>query len=88
MKRGSTPRAPWWLLCIACVSCQHAPSVDVLGSFFPIWMVCTLIGVFLTIALRWILIRARLEAEVGPRALIYACSTVLWACLIWLIFFR
>lgn len=69
-------------------SCARAPSVDILGSFFPVWMVCLTIGVFLTFGLRILLLRTRLEAEVGPLALFYPCAVTLFTGLLWLIFFR
>ncbi len=69
-------------------SCARAPSVDILGSFFPVWMVCLTIGVFLTFGLRLLLLRTRLEAEVGPLALFYPCAVILFTGLLWLTFFR
>ena len=68
--------------------CARAPSVDILGSFFPVWMVCLTIGVFLTFGLRILLLRLRLEAEVGPLALFYPCAVTLFTGLLWLTFFR
>ena len=69
-------------------SCSRAPSVDILGSFFPVWMVCLTIGVFLSFGLRILLLRTRMEAEVGPLALFYPCAVILFTGLLWLIFFR
>jgi YtcA family len=71
-----------------CTGCTRAPSVDILGSFFPVWMVCLTIAVFLTFGLRIVLLRTRLESEVGPLALFYPCAVVLFTGLLWLMFFR
>ena len=68
--------------------CSRAPSVDILGSFFPIWMVCGSVGVVLAFITRKILVRSRLESHVGPVALFYPSLMVLVSCLLWLIFFR
>jgi hypothetical protein len=73
---------------LLCTGCARAPSVDILGSFFPVWMVCLTIGVFLTFGLRILLLRTRMEAEVGPLALFYPCAVILFTGLLWLIFFR
>jgi hypothetical protein len=73
---------------LAGTGCGRAPSVDILGSFFPIWMICLTMGVFLTFAVRYILLRTKLESEVGPPALFYPCTVVLCTCLLWLFFFR
>jgi YtcA family len=67
---------------------EHAPSVDLLGSFFPVWMVCIVAALVLTIAVRWLLIRTRLETELGPRVIVYPSMVVLFACSIWLFAFR
>ena len=43
--------------------CTRAPSVDIIGSFFPAWMICLTIAVFLTFAVRYLLVRLRLERQ-------------------------
>jgi hypothetical protein len=67
-------------------SCYRAPSVDILGSFFPIWMVC--LSVVLAFLARKLLVQSKLESHVGPVALFYPSLVVLFSCLLWLIFFR
>ena len=71
-----------------CSGCGRAPSIDVLGSFFPVWMVCLTIAVILTCCLRLVLLRYRLESEIGPVALFYPSVVILLTSLLWLIFFR
>jgi len=66
---------------------SHSPSLDVFGSFFPIWMLCIAAAVLLTLAVRFVLIRARLDGELGPRVVIYPSMVALFACAIWLVFF-
>jgi hypothetical protein len=73
---------------ILLTGCTRAPSVDVIGSFFPAWMVCLTIGVVLTFVVRAILVRVRLETEVGPLALFYPSLLTLITCLLWLGWFR
>jgi len=68
--------------------CGRAPAINVLGSFFPAWMICLTAGVVLAFAVRFILLRYRLETEVGPLVLFYPCVVTLSTCLLWLIFFR
>jgi len=67
---------------------SHAPSIDVGGSFFPVWTVCLAIAVGLCFVLRLLLLRWRLETEVGPLALFYPCALIFFTGLLWLIFFR
>jgi hypothetical protein len=68
--------------------CARAPSVDVLGSFFPVWMVCVSAAVILSFLVRKLLVRSKLESRVGPVALFYPSLIVLFSCLLWLISFR
>lgn len=78
--------------CFAVISfltgCARAPSINIIGSFFPAWMICLTAGIFLAFAVRAILLRYRLETEVGPLALFYPCAVILMTSLLWLIFFR
>jgi YtcA family len=67
---------------------EHAPSIDILGSFFPVWMPCLLGALILTLLARLLLIRVGLEGELGPRIIIYPSMLTLFACGIWLIGFR
>jgi len=66
---------------------SHSPSLDIFGSFFPIWMLCIAGAVLLTLAARFVLIRARLDGELGPRVVVYPSMAALFACAIWLVFF-
>jgi hypothetical protein len=75
---------PGLLVC----GCSRAPSVDILGSFFPVWMVCLTIAVFLVFGVRHLLLRFKLEQDVGPLALFYPSAVILLTCLMWLIFYR
>ena len=66
----------------------HAPNVSIIGSFFPVWMVCLAIAVALTFLAHTLLVKFRLDTEVGPVALFYPCVVLLFTSLLWLIFFR
>ena len=76
------------LICLICSGCGRAPSVDIIGSFFPVWMVCLTVAIVLTSILRIVLLRYRFESEIGPVALFYPSVVILISCLLWLIFFR
>ena len=66
---------------------EYAPSVDLFGSFFPIWMVCVAAAAVLTLAARFLLIRLGLDDQLGPRLIVYPSMVTLFACTIWLVFF-
>ncbi len=64
------------------------PLVDVAGAFFPGWMLCILLGLALTVLLRALFARTRLEPSLGPLIVIYPslATGIAFAC--WLVFYR
>ncbi|MGD1093771.1 MAG: YtcA family lipoprotein [Bryobacteraceae bacterium] len=68
------------------MSCSRAPSFDILGSFFPAWLLCLALGLLLTVAVRWMLLRFRVVLAVP--ILSYPSLTALFTCALWLTFFR
>ncbi|WP_035351788.1 YtcA family lipoprotein [Edaphobacter aggregans] len=74
--------------CLLCTGCSRAPSISIIGSFFPVWMVCLVASVILAFAVRFLLLRYRLESDMGPVALFYPSVVALFTCLLWLVFFR
>lgn len=85
------------LLCVAgaggsaiffSTGCTRAPSFDILGSFFPIWIFCIAVGILLTALARRIFVRFKIDSLLGPVLIIYPCLTAFFAFTLWLIFFR
>lgn len=79
------------LICTASTtvtSCAHAPSIEIVGSFFPVWMVCLAVAVIVAFFARKVLVRLNLEPEVGPLSLFYPSMVVSVSCLLWLLCFR
>jgi hypothetical protein len=68
--------------------CARAPAVDVIGSYFPVWMISLTIAVILTFVIRYILVKVRLESEVGPLAIFYPSLLTLLTGVLWLALFR
>jgi hypothetical protein len=66
----------------------HSPTVDVLGSYFPAWMVCLILGLVFTSVARQILIGLKLNAQLRPAGLVYPCMMILWTMAVWLICFK
>ena len=64
----------------------RAPSFDLLGSFFPAWLICLALALLLTAAARWLLSRAHILIAVP--VLTYPSLTALFTFALWLIFFR
>jgi hypothetical protein len=70
------------------VSCQRAPSIDVLGSFFPAWLLCLTLGIVVTIGTRFLLSKLHLEEALSPPIVMYPCVAALFTFGLWLIFFH
>ena len=68
--------------------CRGAPSINVLGSFFPAWMLCIGLGIVGTVVARQIFIKLNFEPHLKPRLLIYFCLWTLITVASWLAFFR
>jgi YtcA family len=66
-------------------SCSRAPSVEVLGSFFPAWLVCFIVAIVLTALARLALLRLKVKAALP--LLVYPSLAALFTFLLWLIFF-
>lgn len=66
--------------------CGRAPSFDILGSFFPAWLVCLALGIAVTVAARWLL--SRLPLVIALPVLTYPSLTALFSFAVWLALFR
>jgi len=65
--------------------CGRAPAFDVLGSFFPAWLVCFAVAILLAV-----LCRALLEPhlEIAFPVLVYPSLTAIFTFALWLALFR
>ena len=68
--------------------CRGAPSINLLGSFFPGWMLCMIFGVIGAFMLRRVFIKTNIDAYLLLPALVYFCLWVFITLLSWLLFFR
>jgi hypothetical protein len=66
--------------------CGRAPAFDVLGSFFPAWLLCVALGLMLTAIARWVV--TRLDMWIALPVLTYPSLTALFTCVLWLTLFR
>ena len=65
--------------------CGRAPSFDILGSFFPAWLVCFVAAILLTAISRALLSR---YVEIAWPVLVYPSCTALFSFALWLLLFR
>jgi hypothetical protein len=67
---------------------HHSPTVDVLGSYFPAWMICILSGLTLTLVAHWIVQVGKLESYLGPAPLIYSCLMIIFTFATWILVYQ
>ena len=67
---------------------HRSPTIDILGSYFPAWMICIVSGLTLTLVSRWIIRAYHLESYVSPAPLIYTCLMLIYTFGTWIIFYH
>jgi hypothetical protein len=66
----------------------HSPTVDVLGSYFPAWMICIVSGLTLTLIAHWIVQACHLKPYLGPAPLIYSSLMIIFTFATWILFYQ
>lgn len=74
-------------LILASAGCSRAPSLNILGSFFPAWILCGVVGILLTVVARILFVRTDFEKELSPLVLVYPCLAAFFTFSTWLLFF-
>jgi hypothetical protein len=68
--------------------CSRAPTFNILGSFFPSWIVCGVLGIILASLARLFFVRIKLEDHLlWPLVIVYPCLTLFFTFTLWLLFF-
>jgi hypothetical protein len=75
------------LLPAATAACSTSPSRNILGSYFPTWMVCALFAVVFVVLVRAVLVKTGVDAVLPVPVIVYlslwtAATLAIW--LIWL----
>ena len=65
--------------------CSSSPSRNILGSYFPSWMICALIGMGATVALRAVLAKAGIDDELPMPIVVYLALATAFSLAIWLL---
>jgi hypothetical protein len=74
-------------LSLAMAACSASPSRNILGSYFPTWMVCGLLGIVFVIVIRGVLVKTGVDASLPVPVIVYlsmwtAATLAIW--LVWL----
>ncbi len=75
------------IMAIPSTGCSRAPTFNILGSFFPAWILCGILGILLAVVVRIIFVRLDFEKELAPLILVYPCLALFFTFSIWLLFF-
>jgi hypothetical protein len=65
--------------------CSSAPSRNILGSYFPSWMICALIGLAATVAVRALLVKAGIDGELPMPIVVYLAFATAFSLAVWLL---
>jgi hypothetical protein len=91
-QRLTTARRHWAGLFLAMplmsVSCSPAPEYSIFGSFFPVWIFCSVGGLLLTTGAHALIARTAIAEHLGAPALLYLSMAIFFACMLWLLFYR
>src|SRR5262249_20236362 len=92
LRFGCDPRRPrvarhGLALLVTMTRCGASPSVNVLGSFFPAWLICIVTGVVLTIITLRLFVAMEVASDLGPTPVVYPCLAGLWTFATWLLVF-
>ena len=67
---------------------MSAPTFNILGSYFPSWIICCAGAAIVTIAVHRIFVRWNLHVELWPLPVVYTALFCFASCSLWIIFFR
>ncbi|MEI9986016.1 MAG: YtcA family lipoprotein [Aliidongia sp.] len=65
--------------------CSDAPSQAILGSYFPSWMICALIGIAATILMRIVFVAGGLDKHLPVPLVVYLALTAGFSFAAWLL---
>jgi hypothetical protein len=76
------------LLLLVASGCSAPPTFNVLGSYFPSWLVCLGISIVLTLLAHAFVTTKKLADQLWPLPVVYSSLLCLFSCTLWLIFFE
>jgi hypothetical protein len=76
------------LFVMATAGCAGSPSFNILGSYFPSWLVCLGISVGLTFGAHLFITAKKLAGHLWPLSIVYSALVCLFSSVFWLIFFK
>jgi YtcA family len=87
MRRGHLAIAAGQVAISGLGGCSTSPALNLFGSFFPAWMLCTAVGVAGTVILHQVLSALSINQYLIAPPLTYFCMAVAGTLLVWLLWF-
>jgi hypothetical protein len=69
------------------VGCSHAPEYSIFGSFFPVWIFCSVGGLVLATGARALIARTAIAEHLAAPVLSFLSMAIFFACILWLLFY-
>jgi hypothetical protein len=76
------------LLVLAIAGCSGPPMFNILGSYFPSWLVCVGIAIGLTFVAHLLVTTKKLADQLWPLPIVYTALICFFSCALWVIFFE
>lgn len=73
---------------LSTAGCSGSPVFNILGSYFPSWLVCLGIAIGFTFLAHLLVTTKRLTDRLWPLPIVYSALICLFSCTLWLIFFE
>lgn len=85
LRRHWRHAAPLLPAVAALSACSASPSRNILGSYFPTWMLCALIGLVVIVILRVTLGKTGIHATLPFPVVVYLCAWLAVTLAVWLL---
>lgn len=75
-----------FLFCLALAGCAQrgAPTLSLFGAYFPVWILCGIVGVATAAVTRGVLVATGLSSAIPAQLLVCTAMGVIVASLVWL----
>jgi len=67
--------------------CERAPDYSIFGSFFPVWIFCSVAGLLLMAGARTVIVRTPIAKHLVAPGILYFSLATFFACALWLLFY-
>ncbi len=68
--------------------CSYSPSFNLLGSYFPAWIICFAVATALTSVIHTVFTKTKMVTELWPLPVVYSSLISFLSCTLWIIFFN